>query len=236
MNIDEQKVYYNELWRKQDKLNSLKLRRAIKILDYFVRVKKEIQVPRSLDLGCGEGRLTSFMGEFSDADGIELSKTAVEIASSHYAHVNYFEGNILEYNFKENYYDVVISQEVIEHIVDQELYLKICNRVLRKGGYLILTTPNKRVLDHMKDGSEWSNQPIENVLTPHQLKRIVSHEFNILDYDSIILNFGKLGRFSFINSRYCIGLFNKLGLKKTRERLLGKFGYGLHQTLLARKE
>ena len=69
-------------------------------------------------------------------------------------------------------YDVVISQEVIEHIEDQEKYLENCFRVLKKGGYLIMTTPNKKVFDHMKDGN-WSKQPIEKILTPKSFKNLI---------------------------------------------------------------
>ena len=56
-----------------------------------------------------------------------------------------------------------------------------------------------------------------------------------IDYDSIILNFGKLGYFKLVNNRYLTGFCNKMGLKKTRERLLGKRGYGLHQCVFAKK-
>lgn len=236
MNIEEQKYFYDKLWSHDDKLNSLKLRRSIKILDYFVKVKKEFHVPRVLDLGCGEGRLTAFIGEFAHTDGIELSQNAVDKANKLYPHVNYFQGNVLEYNFDEDKYDVLISQEVIEHIQEQEKYIDICHKVLKKGGYLILTTPNKRVLNYMVDGEKWSNQPIEKVLSPKKLKGLVSNKFKILDYDSIVLNFGDMGYFKIINSRYIIGIFNRLGLKKFRERILGKLGFGLHQCVLAKKD
>ena len=236
MNIEKQKDFYDKHWSHNSKLNSLKLRRAIKILDYFVKVKKQFKNPRVIDLGCGEGRLTAFVGEFANTDGIELSQKAVDIANKLYPHVNYIQGNVLEYNFKEVKFDVVISQEVIEHIEEQEQYIDVCYAVLKNGGYLILTTPNKRVLNHMKNGHNWSNQPIEKVLSPKKLKCLISDKFKILDYDSIIFNFGDLGYFKIINSRYIIGIINRLRLKKIRERILGKFGFGLHQCVLAKKD
>jgi|GEM_PF-2917272 2-polyprenyl-3-methyl-5-hydroxy-6-metoxy-1,4-benzoquinol methylase len=44
--------------------------------------------------------------------------------------------------FKSNHYDLAISLEVIEHIVDAEEFLKEINRILKPGGKLIISTPN----------------------------------------------------------------------------------------------
>ncbi|WP_178988995.1 class I SAM-dependent methyltransferase [Winogradskyella schleiferi] len=234
MDIKNQIEFYDAYWSGRKVLNNLKLRRAVKILDYFVTVKREIKEPRIIELGSGDGRFTAFIGEFGNADAIELSKEAVVNANKLYPHVNYIHGNALEYPLEHAIYDVVISQEVIEHIEEQDKYFDVCFNILKPGGYLILTTPNKKVFDHM-EGGNWSRQPIEKVLTPKELNALVKKKFKIIDYDSIILNFGRLGHFKIINSSYITGFFNKIGLKKTRERTLGKLGYGLHQCVFAKK-
>ena len=176
------------------------------------------------------------LGEFGEAEGLELSEKAVADANKTYAHATYIQGNALEYKLKSEHYDIIVSQEVLEHVWEQEKYLRVCFNALKPGGYLILTTPNKSVLDHMTNGGNWSNQPIENVVTRKILTRLVSKQFKILDYDTIIMNFGKQGIYGIINSRYVIGVANKLGLKKFRERVLGKRGYGLHQCVFAQKK
>lgn len=235
MDIKDQVNFYDEYWTFK-KQNSLNLRRVVKILDYFVIVKKRNNNPKILDLGCGDGRLTAILGEYGDAHGIELSTKAVETANKLYPQAKFFQGNALDFNIKQNTYDVVVSQEVLEHLEDQEAYLKVCFNALKSGSFLILTTPNKSVLDHMTNGDQWSNQPIENVVTPKQLKKLLKKSnFTILDFDSIILNFGDKGLYKIINNKYIKGLFNKLGLKKFRESLLGKLGYGLHLCILAQK-
>lgn len=234
MKIQDQVSYYNKLWAERLQLNSLQLRRAIKVLEYFVDIKRAHNSPRVLDLGCGDGRFTGFLGEFADTDGIELSEEAVKYAQKKHPHVHFFQGSALDYDFKEAIYDVVISQEVIEHIEDQEKYLENCFRVLKKGGYLIMTTPNKKVFDHMRGGN-WSKQPIEKILTPKSFKNLISKFFTIKKYDSIIMDFGNLGYFKFINHRYIIGGCKVLGLKSLRTFLLSKFGFGLHQCILAQK-
>ena len=234
MNIKKQIEFYDEYWSGRKVLNNLKLIRAVKILDYFVEVKREVKEPNIIELGSGDGRFTAFIGEFGNADAIELSKDAVLKANELYPHVKYIHGNVLEYPLEQSTYDVVISQEVIEHIEEQDQYIEVCYNILKPGGYLILTTPNKKVFDHLQGGS-WSRQPIEKILLPNDLKALVRKKFKIIDYESIVLNFGKLGYFKIINNRYLIGFFNKIGLKRTRERTLGKFGFGLHQCIYAKK-
>jgi 2-polyprenyl-3-methyl-5-hydroxy-6-metoxy-1,4-benzoquinol methylase len=41
--------------------------------------------------------------------------------------------------------DVVVSFETIEHLADPDSFLKECHRVLRRGGTLVISTPNKPV-------------------------------------------------------------------------------------------
>ena len=149
-------------------------------------------------------------------------------------HVNFFQGSALDYPFQKGAYDVVISQEVVEHIEDQEAYITVCHEVLKPGGYLIMTTPNKKVFDHM-EGGNWSDQPVEQILSPKAFKRLVSNYFKILTYDSIILDFGNLGYFKWINPRLVIGGFNALGLKGLRAFIYSKCGFGMHQCILAKK-
>ncbi|MAM27958.1 MAG: hypothetical protein CMC13_02955 [Flavobacteriaceae bacterium] len=235
MEIDDQIKFYDERWGKKSYLNSLKLRRATKIMDYFTVVKRKLKLPRTIDLGCGDGRFIAFIGEFTPAEGIELSEEAVRLANEKYPNTKFFQGNVLEFPFEKEAYDLVISQEVIEHIEEQPKYVAVAANVLKKGGYLILTTPNKKVFDHM-EGGNWSNQPIEKVLTPKELKKLVAQKFDIIRYESIIMNFGNLGYFKFINHRYVIGGCKRLGLEKFREWILSALGFGLHQCVLAKKK
>lgn len=43
---------------------------------------------------------------------------------------------------KANSVDIIIAGEIIEHIYNPIKFIKECNKILRKGGFLILSTPN----------------------------------------------------------------------------------------------
>ncbi len=48
--------------------------------------------------------------------------------------------------FKANFFDSIFAGELIEHVEKPAVFLKEANRVLKKGGAMVITTPNKKSL------------------------------------------------------------------------------------------
>src|SRR3989339_802639 len=44
--------------------------------------------------------------------------------------------------YEDNFFDIVIAGEIIEHIFDTDLFLAEIRRVLKSGGKLLISTPN----------------------------------------------------------------------------------------------
>ncbi|WP_170154869.1 class I SAM-dependent methyltransferase [Lentzea atacamensis] len=97
-----------------------------------------------LEAGCGEGY------------GAQLIRTVArrvialdydELTSHHvaraYPQLNVLRGNLATLPLRDGGVDVVANLQVIEHLWDQEGFLAECRRVLRPGGTLIVTTPNR---------------------------------------------------------------------------------------------
>jgi len=232
MDIREQSVFYDDYWKGLTKMNSLKLERACVILKYFLILKKWKELPNVVELGCGDGRLISFIGFFCNAVGVELSDRAVERAKKMFPHVTYISGDVFKAELTKETYNAVISTEVIEHIEAQNEYLALCHTLLTKGGYLILTTPNKYVMERKKGGN-WSNQPIEKLVSKKDLKDMVKEHFKLIKHTTIISGHGDLGILKFV--KYFYKGMRKLGLIRTADFLICKLGFGLHQVILARK-
>ncbi len=96
-----------------------------------------------LDAGCGDGGLMKLMVEKWGIDGYgtDISKKGIRLAKKAgiKAKVTDLSKKI---PFGDNFFDVVIACELIEHLVNPDIFLSECRRVLKKNGFLVITTPN----------------------------------------------------------------------------------------------
>ena len=236
LNIEEQKTFYNERWGEFEFANRLKLMRCTAILRAMAA--SGLYQPKIIDLGSGTGWLAGIIGNFGPTTGVELSNTAVIEASRKYPHVQFMDEDILQWDYPKETFDIVVSQEDIEHIEVQKAYLDVAHGLLRPKGYLILTTPNARTFEAMPKHQReaWSNQPIENWLTVAELRDLLQHRFEVVRLTTIIPNHGILGVYRFVNSVWLKALFQRLRLGNSFDSLRLNLGYGLHTLAVARKK
>lgn len=102
-----------------------------------------------LDIASGEGYGSALLATVaSSVLGVDISSEAVEHASSTYAHVpnaRFIQGSAARIPAEDGTFDVVVSFETIEHHDQHEEMLSELRRVLKRGGLLVLSSPNKRV-------------------------------------------------------------------------------------------
>lgn len=90
---------------------------------------------RILDVGSGDGLITSFIG----AEGVDDNKTAVELAVKR--GVNVKLGSAYHLLYERQTFDAVFMGDVIEHLEFPEKALHEVFRILKKGGVFYLVTP-----------------------------------------------------------------------------------------------
>jgi len=98
---------------------------------------------RVLDVGCGVGTQLDLFKELlpsADLHGVEIGERAVKKTRErgHVAHLGRFEDIVLPLN----YFDVVYSSHVIEHVTDPRRFLEKCNAVSSPAATIIIETPN----------------------------------------------------------------------------------------------
>lgn len=98
-----------------------------------------------LEVGCGEGRgISLIINSAKSYTAIDKISEVIEKLKVKYPSGKFFSGNIPPFEgIQSNSFDTVISFQVIEHIKDDEFFLKEISRVLRPGGKAYITTPNR---------------------------------------------------------------------------------------------
>jgi SAM-dependent methyltransferase len=97
-----------------------------------------------LEAGCGEGYGADLIAnEARRVIGLDYDESAVEHVRSRYPRVEMRYGNLAELPVPDGDVDVVVNFQVIEHLWDQGQFVTECFRVLRPGGALLVSTPNR---------------------------------------------------------------------------------------------
>lgn len=122
---------------------------------------------RILDVACGTGYGTSMLG----AVGVDLSLEALVYARRHPA--PYVAADALRLPFG-RVFDAIVSFETIEHVADARGFVAECARVLRPGGLLLVSTPNREL---------WSPR------SPKPLQRHHVREFNRREFLEVLRPF-----------------------------------------------
>jgi SAM-dependent methyltransferase len=97
----------------------------------------EFITDKTLDFGCGSKpyehiftHSSSYIGIDVEVSGHDHEKSKIDVL---------FDG--INIPFPDNTYSSVICSEVLEHIFEPDVVLQQINRVMKPGGYIILTVP-----------------------------------------------------------------------------------------------
>jgi len=111
------------------------------IVFWFLNRNRIGQGKKILDYGCGSGFLVGKLQESGlDAYGVDISKEAISLGVSR-GIKNLSIASGIELDFADNFFDAVLALDVVEHIEDDKAAIKELGRLVRPGGYLILTVP-----------------------------------------------------------------------------------------------
>ena len=119
----------------------LNRQRKARMIEAFLvdKMKCPIEGFQILDVGCGNGQISSYFSARNNVVGVDVEdKRSIENSSFKFI---LLENESLPFN--NNYYDIVISHHVIEHVSDQKKHMSEIARVLSSNGIAYLGCPNK---------------------------------------------------------------------------------------------
>lgn len=99
--------------------------------------KKNLKI---LDVGCGSGMNLTALGKYGDAFGIDSSPEAIMFCKKRNLK-NVKLGIAEKTGFAANSFDLITALDVIEHTKDDSKSLEELYRILKPGGYIIITVP-----------------------------------------------------------------------------------------------
>jgi 2-polyprenyl-3-methyl-5-hydroxy-6-metoxy-1,4-benzoquinol methylase len=116
-------------------------------------------VPKSvkiLDIGCGYGESLGYhKNRGCEVYGVEADQNVKEIAEKYEfnLHIGVFSSDI----FQKEFFDYITMDQVVEHLKDPIDIIKQVSKVIRKDGYLILSTPNANGFGAKVFEKKWIN-------------------------------------------------------------------------------
>jgi SAM-dependent methyltransferase len=111
---------------------------------HILKKKKISKTDNILEVGTGFGYLTYALHEAGyNALGLDISEEAINKAIQYFGNY-YIHADVLKYaDIHPESMNVIVLTEVIEHIEAPMEFIRALVKLLKKGGHIILTTPNK---------------------------------------------------------------------------------------------
>lgn len=123
-------------------------------LEILIRYLAVPRKGRMLDVGCGSGSVLKLAQDLGwDAEGVDFDPQAVETVRRKGLSVS--AGRLADQRYPGGSFDLVMMSHVIEHVHGPLGTLAEIYRVLRKGGTLVVTTPNAGSWGFRHFGSSW---------------------------------------------------------------------------------
>ena len=153
-----------EWWDVNGKFKPLHMFNPIRIEYITENIKKHFKVKKDktnslegikiLDIGCGGGLISEPMTRLgAKVTGIDASEKNINIAKMHSIEsglkINYVNTSPEKLEDFETY-DVILNLEIVEHVDNVDLYIKSCQKLLKKKGLMFTATLNRSLTSYIK--------------------------------------------------------------------------------------
>jgi ubiquinone/menaquinone biosynthesis C-methylase UbiE len=164
-------------WTGERYVPQLKGNIALEHLHRYAFASEYVKGKVILDIASGEGYGSTMLSYGADyVYGIDIDVKSVEHAKQKYKskNVEYKVGSCTDIPLHDSSVDIVVSFETIEHITDHDQMMSEVRRVLKPGGKLIISSPDKnlQLVPESENPFHWKE------LTPEELEALLKKYFN----------------------------------------------------------
>lgn len=186
--MSEKQLYNKNYFVKQYERRWLKGYKPF-LHNYWVRYLRKIKQKRKLlDIGCGEGFFLSYAERYWDTYGIDISDYAIFRAKKTLKKTNLIIGDINNLNlyYENNLFDIVIAFDVLEHLENPDNVLNKIEKIIKNGGFLVISTPNLGSISIKWKKENWCgfrDETHKTLLSNEEwFSLLKKNQFNIIEY------------------------------------------------------
>jgi ubiquinone/menaquinone biosynthesis C-methylase UbiE len=126
--------------------NEFQQRRIQSTLELIRSTQAAAEGSKILDLGCGKGFITAEIKKHypkAELSGLDYSVSAIDFAAQKFKEIDFCVANALDPPYASNYFDLVVCNNLWEHVPDPLNMLEKIRKITKPGGYLIISTPSR---------------------------------------------------------------------------------------------
>ncbi len=212
------RIFWNSVADKYEETNS-----TVKLIHYqrfeqAMNYKLDYDPKRILNVWCRTGEGIKFINKkYPNAEiyNLEISDKMIEIFKKKFPKEHIDKLSFKRLKFKDNFFDLIISLETIEHTPNPDIYLDELNRVLIKNKNLILSCPSafsEIVLNIYEAFFDNHGEGPHRFMSSREMKRkFTKTGFELKDHQGFIM-FPVVGKISKFINRIIEIVFNKIYL------------------------
>ena len=154
INVSKEEVEkFNELahkwWDEESEFKPLHQINPLRL--NFIDKKVNLKNKKVLDVGCGGGILSESMAKLgAEVTGIDMGEKVIRIAKLHALQSKLdidYQCTSLEaiVSKQKARFDVITCMEMLEHVPDPSIIVSLCEKLLKPGGTLFMSTINRNI-------------------------------------------------------------------------------------------
>jgi len=140
-----------QTWENYQKFADQRAWLVVTILRQFTFIKGK----NILDFGCGDGATSRRLAEFgAKVTAVDINDE-IELTFKN-TNIKFFNARNEELYFKNQQYDIIVLQDVLEHVPSSEKLIERAKHSLRTWGLIYISTPNRFSLLNIISDPHWN--------------------------------------------------------------------------------
>ena len=153
-------------WNRSRKLSEDRGRFVKSVIENIIHCEKL----NILDLGSGEGGTSWILSDKNFVVSLDISLDRLKRQKDKSGSYELILCDAALLPFKENFFDLIILQDVIEHVTSPVKLIENIYKILKPGGVVYLSTPNKLSVVNLIADPHWG-MPFVSILSRESIKK-----------------------------------------------------------------